>query len=135
MAIPTKGRRTITVDGVEFHYKINFERSERAVIQDASGCGAFLFVFPFAIMKPVHVTDAIRFGLSKGWLHGQTGKDCWLAFNVDSDGKSLFEFIPNDDLRVVTYRTRGELPENLDKSHYPDSRKWYERPIVNPREE
>lgn len=135
MALPTKGRRKITVDGVEYHYIISFEHSERVVIQDASGNGAFLFVFPFAILKPAHVADAIRFGLSQGWLRGQSGADCWLAFDVDSNGKSLFEFIPNDDFRVVTYPTRGRLPEHFDKSQYPDTRQWYDRPLAKSRME
>lgn len=129
MTIPKRGRRTITVDDVAFHFKASFERAERIVIQHASGRGACLFIFPHAVMTPTHIADAIRFAITKGWPPGTKGADCWLAFDVDSTGKSLLEFIPADDFRVVAYPTGGTLPGDFDASQFPDQRRWYERPI------
>jgi hypothetical protein len=74
MAIPRKGRRLITVDSVMYHFLVAFERSERVVIQNANGLGSFLFVFPFAIMKPSHLSAAIRFALSRGWNVTESGR-------------------------------------------------------------
>ncbi|MCE9553148.1 MAG: hypothetical protein K8T91_07190 [Planctomycetes bacterium] len=127
MTLPKNGRRSITVDGAEFHYMIAFERSERAVIQHASGRGACLFVFPHAIMKPSHVAEAIRFGISKGWTPNHQGDDCWIAFDINAQDGPLFEHIAPDDYRVVTYSTNGRIPEGIDPSRFPDTRKWYER--------
>jgi hypothetical protein len=127
MTLPRKGRRSITVDDVDYHYKIAFERSERAVIQNADGTGAFLFVFPFAIMKPANVADAIRFAISCEWTPERNGDACWLAFDADTDGRSHFEHIPNDDFRVVTYSSHGRIPDNMDTSQFDDTRPWYHR--------
>lgn len=129
MTIPKRLRRSITVDATSYHYLETFERSERIVIQHDSGRGACLFVFPHAIMKPTHIADAIRFGISKGWSPGKHSEACSLAFDRDSHDSSLLEFIPNDDFRVVTYATKGELPVGSDASRYPDTRKWYQREV------
>lgn len=109
MTIPKQGRRNITVDGTAYHYMVEFVRSGRMVIKHSSGRGSCLFVFPKTIMKPVHVADAIRFGLSKGWLPGITSSNCWIAFDADEQGRSLLEYIPSDDFRVITYPTYGKL--------------------------
>lgn len=129
MTISKKGRRCIIVDGAEYHYTTDFERSERVVIQHGCGRGACLFIFPHSIMKPSHVADAIRFGLLKGWTPSISADDCWLAFDVDGNGGTLLEFIPKGDFRVVTYPTLGKLPSNSDMSKYPDTRRWWEREI------
>ena len=129
MTIPKKGRSDITVDGTHYHFKIAFNRSERVVIQHASGHGACLFVFPHAIMKPSHVADAIRFGLSRGWPPGKTSEDHWIAFDLDVHEKAVFEFIPTDDFRVVTYATHGELPNGVDGKTFADTRMWWDREI------
>ena len=128
MTIPRKGRRSITVDADDYHYKIAFECSERAVIQLAGGSGPCLFVLPFSIMKPSHVADAIRFAVSCGWLSTHDANDCWLAFDADGDDHAHFEHIPNDDFRVVTYPTHGRIPEDMDASQFEDTRPWYQRP-------
>jgi hypothetical protein len=128
MTIPRKGRRSINVDAVDYHYAIPFERSERAMIQLATGQGSFLFVFPFAIMKPSHVADAIRFGLACGWNPNETGSSCWVVFDVDNEQHSHFEHLTNDDFRVVTYSTNGKLPANRNESEFDDRRPWYNRP-------
>ena len=128
MAIPRKGRRSITVDSVMYHYLVDSERSERVVIQNANGLGPFLFVFPFAIMKPSHLAAAIRFGLSHGWKVAESGHDCWLVFDVDADDQSHFEHLPSDDFRVVTYSSKGKLPANVDEAQFSDTRPWYNRP-------
>ena len=128
MALPRKGRRSITVDDARYHYKIALERSGRAVIQNADGDGAFLFVFPFAIMKPSHVADAVRFAITCGWTPTRSGTPCWLAFDADADDHSHFEHIPNDDFRVITYPTQGRIPDNMDASQFSDTRPWYHRP-------
>jgi hypothetical protein len=128
MAIPRTGRRSITVDGADYHYKINFDRSERAVIQSACGFGACLFVFPFAVMKPSHVAEAIRFAISCGWVPEKKGDDCWLAFDVDNQDRSCFEYVSNDDFRVVTYPSHGKIPEKMDTSQFTDTRPWHQRP-------
>lgn len=128
MAIPRKGRRSITVDSVTFHYLIAVERSERVVIQSANRPSAFLFVFPFAIMKPSHVADAIRFALSRDWNPIQAGCNCWLVFDVDANDQSHFEYVPSADFRVVTYPSKGKLPANIDASQFNDTRPWYSRP-------
>jgi hypothetical protein len=128
MAIPKRGRRTIAVDGVEYYYKVAFDRSERAVIQSAYGTGACLFVFPFAAMKPRHVADAVHFAMSCGWEPLQNGEAHWLAFDVDADDRSYFEHIPNDDFRVLTYPLRGRISEDIDNSQFDDTRPWYLRP-------
>lgn len=135
MTIPQKGRRSINVDSEVYHYAISFERSERAVIQMANGQGSFLFVFPFAIMKPSHVADAIRFGISNGWKPQQTGKNVWLVFDVDDDGRPHFELLQNDDFRVVTYSAKGKLPANVDETQFSDQRPWYNRssPAAKPQ--
>jgi hypothetical protein len=129
MTIPKKGRRRIIVDGAEYYYSTAFERSGRIVIQHGSGRGACLFIFPHSIMKPSHVAEAIRFGLFKGWTPSISPDDCWLAFDVDVNGESLLEFIPNNDFRVVTFPTLGQLPEGADMSEYPDTRNWWNRPV------
>ena len=128
MTIPRKGRRSISVDSTEYHYAIPFERSERAVIQLATGRGSCLFVFPFAIMKPSHVADAIRFGIACGWSPENTNNNCWLVFDVDGDDRSHFEHITNDDFRVVTYPSKGKRTTNADDSQFTDTRPWYNRP-------
>lgn len=128
MSIPKRGRRSITVDGAKYHYMVHFERSERAVIQNAHACGAFLFVFPFAIMKPSHVADAIRYAISCGWVSSRKGEEYWLAFGVDADGGSHFEHIPNQDFRATSYRSKGRLPADMDASQFDDIRPWYSRP-------
>lgn len=128
MSIPRKGRRSLTVDTVEYHYKIALERSERAVVQLADGSGPCLFVFPFAIMKPSHVADAVRFAISCGWTPTHGANDCWLAFDVDGEDHSLFEYIPNNDFRVVTFPTNGRIPKSMDASQFEDTRPWYHRP-------
>jgi hypothetical protein len=128
MAIPRKGRRSITVDSVIYHYLVAFERSERVVIQNANGLGSFLFVFPFAIMKPTHVGAAILYGLSRGWEVNGTGHDCWLVFDVDADDRLHFEHLPRDDFRVMTYSSKGKLPANVDEAQFRDTRPWYNRP-------
>ena len=130
MALPKKKRRTISVDGIEFHYLIRMDKSERAVIQHGNGTGATLFVFPHAIMTPKHVADAIRFAVQRGWTPGQSGQDIWLAFDADETGDSLLQYIPLDDFLVVSYNTMGELPKNADVKKYPDTRKWYERKVT-----
>ncbi|PQO45774.1 hypothetical protein C5Y93_12670 [Blastopirellula marina] len=129
MTIPKKGRRTIVVDDVAFHYKVSVERAERIVIQLATGSGVCLFILPHSIMKPSHIADATRFALSRGCLPGENSDDCWLAFDAGSKGGSLLEFIPNDDFRVVTYATCGRLNADLDSTKCADRRRWYERPI------
>ena len=130
MTIPKKGRRSINVDGMIYYYKISFERSGRIIIQDADCRGGCLFVFPHTIMKPVHISDAIRFALSTGWLNDGAGDDCWLAFDTDVESRTLLEFIPNDDFRVATYSMNREMLAEADLSRYPDTRMWYERPII-----
>lgn len=128
MTIPRKGRRSITVDSVTYHYLAAFGRSERVVIQNASGAGSFLFVFSFAIMKPSHIATAVRFGLSRGWTVAESGHDCWLVFDVDADDRSHFEHLPNDDFRVMTYSSNGKLPANVDVAQFSDTRPWHNRP-------
>jgi hypothetical protein len=129
MALPRKGRRAITVDSIEYHYMVTFQRSERAVIQLATGTGPCLFVFPFAILKPSHVADAIRFAITRGWSPAKDGEaDCWLAFDVDAEDQSYFEHIPNDDFRVVSYPFKGQVPSHLDATQFTDTRPWYNRP-------
>jgi len=128
MTLPRRDRRSITVDGVKYHYKIDMERSERAVIQNATGTGAFVFVFPFGIMKPSHVADAIRFATSCGRTPTPGGDACWLAFDADAEDRSHFEHIPGDDFRVVSYASKGSIPDHMDASHFDDTRPWYRRP-------
>ena len=128
MTLPKKGRRSVTVDHVEYHYLIAFKRSQRAVIQHASGIGAFLFVFPFAIMQPSNVANAIQFAKSCAWNPTLRGEACWLVFDVDASGNSHFEHIPRDDFRVVTYSSKGRIPDNIDTSKFADTRPWYARP-------
>lgn len=128
MTIPRKGRRSISVDSIDYHYAIPYERSERVVIQLATGQGSCLFVFTFAIMKPSHVADAIRFGISCGWRPQNSDDKCWLVFDVDGDDRSHFEHLSNDDFRVVTYPSKGKLPANTDESQFSDTRPWYNRP-------
>ena len=99
MTMPGKGRRSITVNSLRYHYLIAFERSERVSIQSADGNSSFLFVFPFAIMKPSHIAAAIRYGISCGWTPTQKAHDCWLAFDVDANDVAHFEHIPLDDIR------------------------------------
>jgi hypothetical protein len=130
MTLPKKERRTIEVDGVTYHYRIRLHKSERAVIQHSVGQGACLFVFPHSIMRPKHVADTIRFAIKRGWKPGKTGEDFWFAFDSNDDGETLLESIPNDDFRVATYNTMGEMPENDDRAQYADTRKWYDREIV-----
>src|SRR5262245_42601109 len=114
MTLPRRDRRSITVDGVKYHYKIDMERTGRAVIQNADSTGAFLFVYPFTIMKPSHVADAIRFAGSCGWTPTRKGDACWLAFDADTEGWSCFEHIPNDDFRVVSYPSKDSVPDHMD---------------------
>ena len=128
MAIRRKGRRSITVDSVMYHYLVAFERSERVVIQSATGLGSFLFVFPFAIMKPSHLAAAIRFGLLRGWKLTESGHNCWLVFDVDDEDQSHFEHLSSDDFRVVTHSLKGKLPANVDEAQFSDTRPWYNRP-------
>jgi hypothetical protein len=128
MAIPRKGRRSITVDSVMYHYLVAFERSERVVIQNANGLGSFLFVFPFAIMKPSHLSAAIRFALSRGWNVTESGHNCWLVFDVDAKDQSYFEHLPSDDFRVVTYSSKGKVPTHVGHAQFSDTRPWYNRP-------
>ena len=128
MTIPRKGRRSITVDSVDYHYVMSFEHSERVVIQTANGNGSFLFVFAFAIMKPSNVADAIRFGISVDWTPAKPGHNCWLVFDVDSDDHSCFEYLQSDDFRVVTYCSKGKLPANMNDGQFSDMRPWYNRP-------
>jgi hypothetical protein len=128
MTLPRKGRRSITVDGRAYHYQIAIERSERVVVQSADGKGAFLFVLPFALVKPSHVANAIRFAFSRGWTPTQNGEACWLAFDVDAENCSHFEHILGDDFRVVTYSTKGLVPDGVDASQFSDTRPWYRRP-------
>jgi len=104
------------------------ERSERIVVQHSDGIGAFLFVFPFAIMKPSHIVDAIRFATSCDWSPTRSGDACWLAFDTDAEGRSNFEHIPLHDFRVVTYPSRGRIRDNMDASQFDDTRPWYDRP-------
>jgi hypothetical protein len=84
----------------------------------------------FLIMHPRHVADSIRFGIQNGWKPGEAGNDFWLAFDCGSDNESLLEYVPNNDFRVVTYHTHGELPKNADATQFADTRKWYDRKIV-----
>jgi hypothetical protein len=130
MTIPRKLRRTIKVDGVNFHYSTSFaiERSERMVIQVADGAKTSLFIFPFAILKPSHIANAIRFAMARGWAPTQRSENVWLAFDVNAAGESQFELIPNNDFRVVTYPTQGEPSAGLDLSKFSDTRPWYHRP-------
>ncbi len=128
MTIPRKGRRQVTVDLVDYVYLIPFERSARVVIQSVGFCGAILFVLPFSIMKPSHVANAIRFGRSCGWVPEKKGSDVWLVFDVDSEGRSHFEFVPNNDFRVPTFSTNGKLPGGMEQSDFDDVRPWYLRP-------
>jgi hypothetical protein len=85
-------------------------------------------VFPFAIMKPSQVADAIRFAKLCGWDSTRNGDACWLAFDADADGVSHFEHIPLHDFRVVTYPSHGRIPDNMDASQFDDTRPWYDRP-------
>lgn len=126
MTMPGKGRRSITVNSLRYHYLIAFERSERVLIRSADGNGSFLFVFPFAIMKPSHIAAAIRYGISCGWMPTQKAHNCWLAFDVDANDVAHFEHIPLDDFRVVTYPSMGKLDGC--GFEFPDTRPWYDRP-------
>ena len=134
MTLPKKERRTIEVDGVTYHYRIRLHKSERAVIQQSNGQGACLFVFPHSTMRPKHVADTIRYAIQRGWKPGTTGSDFWFAFDSNQDDETLLEYIPNDDFRVATYNTMGELPENTDAGQYPDTRKWYDRELSSDNE-
>ena len=127
MTIPKKGRRSISVKGADYHYKIAFERSERVIIQSAKGIGACIFVLPFAIMKPKHAADAIRFAKANGWMSDGGRDACWLAFDVDAQDRSYFEHIPNDDFRVLSYPSLGRIPAGMDASQFDDTRAWYQR--------
>lgn len=126
MAMPRKGRRSVVVDATRYFYRITFG-SDRMVIQAADG-GAFIFVFPFAILTPVNVAAAIRFAISRGWAPGKKGADCWLAFDVDANGEPHFEYVPLDDFRVVTYSTMGKIDGSGPADRFSDTRPWYARP-------
>lgn len=127
MTLPKRGRRSIDVDGTVYHYVVAYHRSERAVIRRADNSGKSLFVFPFAILKPSNVADAIREARKHDWESRENTSDCWLVFDSDEEGNSHFEFLPLDDYRVVTYPTKGKLPEGTDAAGYDDIRPWYLR--------
>ena len=128
VTIPSKGRRSISVDDVDYYYMVAFERSDRAVVQRIDKVGKSLFVLPFSIMKPSHVADAIRFSKRFDSQEERNATDCWLVFDVDVKGNSHFEHVRNDDFRVVTHSTGGKLPAKFDESKFDDTRPWYSRP-------
>lgn len=127
MTIPRKGRRTISVDDVDYHYKVSFARSERIVIRRSDGAGKCLFLLPFAIMKPAHIATAIRFARFHGWQSDTDRLPCWLVGDLDSNGTPVFERLDNADFRVVSFTTNGKLPQNVDLSRFTDTRPWYQR--------
>ncbi|MBS0208943.1 MAG: hypothetical protein JSS27_08325 [Planctomycetes bacterium] len=89
MTIPKHKRRTIVVDGTQYHWTPGRHPQGWIVIQHGSGKGPYvkidLFATPateaiFPFMNPAEVEAAIRFALSEGWNPSGNGKNLWLDF-------------------------------------------------------
>jgi hypothetical protein len=87
MTIPKHRRRSIVVDGTEFHWTPGCKPDGWIVIQHGSGKGAYVVIdlhsaaeplFPF--MKPADVEAAIRLAINSGWNPGQKGNNLRLCF-------------------------------------------------------
>jgi hypothetical protein len=84
MAIPRRKRRTIRVDGVEYHWVIgnrNDHRQPRATVQRSPGFGAKLFIDPIGILCPSDIVAAIQFALAHGWNPEANSPHLYLGFD------------------------------------------------------
>jgi hypothetical protein len=84
MTIPKKKRRTINVDGVDYHWVIgkrSDHRQPRATVQPSSGLGAKLFIDPIGVLEPSDIATAIRFAFAHGWNPGSSRLDIYLGFD------------------------------------------------------
>lgn len=126
MTLPTKGRRSIHVDDIDYCYFVTFRKSDRAVIQSAAGKGPFIFVLPFEILRPSHIATIIKDAVAKGWNSTANRADYWYVFNINAEGRTCLEWLHRDDFRILTYNTRGILDES-NKRWFDDDRQWYLR--------
>jgi len=109
MTLPKKNRRKIVVADEEYFYIVSFRKSDRAVVQLADGTGAFLFVLPFAILRPKNLAAIIQSATARGWNTKNKQENQWVVFNENQNGQTCLEWLADDDFSVVTYNTRGIL--------------------------
>ena len=82
MAIPSKKRKRIDVNGTVYHYSIGRRLNDaHTVVQHASGSGPKILIQWVGLIVPRHVRSAIEHALSLGWKH-DSGSD--LEFGCDS---------------------------------------------------
>lgn len=71
MALPSKNRRTINVDGRKYHWVYDPFRlvgnDAYIAVQDASGTGGKLFLRWIGLVLPRFVRPAIQFAITNGW--------------------------------------------------------------------
>lgn len=109
MTMPKANRRSIHVDGEDYHWMERLEQSGRVTIQHASGQGSCLVVMPLDILLPGSIAFGIRFAIQTGWSPGRTGDNIWLAFQKR---EPMFRRIPvGSEFRYNQEVTRWELPD------------------------
>ncbi len=108
MTMPKANRRSIHVDGEDYHWMERFEQSGRVTIQHASGQGSCLIVMPLDIILPGNIAVGIRFAIQAGWHPESPGDNIWLAFQ---NREPMFRKIPvGSEFRYNHELTRWEVP-------------------------
>lgn len=112
MTLPKKGRRSIHVDGDDFHWVVQFDRSGHVIIQHASGRGSCVVIEPLDIMQPSHVAAALRFAIASGWSPGDSGANVWLGFQLREP--QLTRIPANSQIAFDRDLKRWVLPDPID---------------------
>jgi len=104
MTLPKKGRRNITVDGLQYHWGFDpfrlFGNDSFICVQDATGHGPLLKIQWVGIALPSHIESAIRFALGHGWTPiigeileiGADSRTDRVAFEIKPDGAPRYWF-------------------------------------------
>jgi hypothetical protein len=98
MAIPTKGSRTIIVDGHRYRYKVTGNVTVDLAVESDEGKGQLLtagFLHGFQI-TPGFVSKIINHGLEKGWEPTEKGKLFHLGTLDDSLDMIDWDFHRNE---------------------------------------
>ena len=93
MTIPKRNRRSISVDGIDYHWTIGTKDEHRrgtATVQHASGSGAKLIIDPIGTLLPGDVECAIRLAIKSGWRPQESGSAFWIGFSDELTGDSRF---------------------------------------------
>ena len=83
MALPSRNRRNVTVDGIHYHW-VKGSRGDNGrgvvTVQHANGTGSKLMIDPYGRIIGDEVPDGIRFAILNGWNPLESGPPFCIGF-------------------------------------------------------